>query len=145
MELITTYICKKGDIGVHDNMFGGIILSIIDDAAASYTSQICDTQKIVTLKIEELLFKQPVKVGNLIKVYGEVAEFGKTSIKINLEVRKHNVYTGEQDVVTSTNITFVRIDHEGKPRPIHPEVKSRYWERKEKYGKGLLSKEEHIK
>jgi acyl-CoA hydrolase len=35
MELITTYICKASDIGVHDNMFGGTILAIIDDAAAS--------------------------------------------------------------------------------------------------------------
>ena len=43
MELITTYICKKGDIGVHDNMFGGLLLGLIDDAAASYASQICDT------------------------------------------------------------------------------------------------------
>ena len=34
MELITTYICKKGDIGVHDNMFGGTIMSLIDDASA---------------------------------------------------------------------------------------------------------------
>ena len=55
MELITTYICKKGDEGVHGNMFGGTLLALIDDAAASYASQICDTQKIVTLKIDELI------------------------------------------------------------------------------------------
>ena len=35
MELITTYICKKGDIGVHDNMFGGTIMSLIDDEGKS--------------------------------------------------------------------------------------------------------------
>ena len=75
MELITTYICKKGDIGVHDNMFGGLLLGLIDDAAASYASQICDTQKIVTLKIDELIFKKPVKVGSILKVYGEVVSF----------------------------------------------------------------------
>ena len=66
MELITTYICKKGDIGVHDNMFGGLLLGLIDDAAASYASQICDTQKIVRLKIDELVFKRPVKVGSIL-------------------------------------------------------------------------------
>jgi hypothetical protein len=43
MELISTYICKQGDIGVHNNMFGGIILGLIDDAAAGYAAQICDT------------------------------------------------------------------------------------------------------
>jgi acyl-CoA thioesterase YciA len=142
MELITTYICKKSDIGVHDNMFGGIIMSLIDDAAASYTSQICDTQRIVTLKIDELVFKKPVKIGSILKLYGEVIAFGNTSVTIYIEVRKHNVYTGAQETVTHTKIIFVRIDDEGKPLPIHQYVKDRYWERKKQYGKGLLNSDE---
>jgi acyl-CoA thioesterase YciA len=142
MELITTYICKKGDIGVHDNMFGGTIMSLIDDAAASYTAQICDTQRVVTLKIDELIFKKPVKVGSILKLYGEVVSFGNTSVTIYIEVRKHNVYTGAQETVTHTKIIFVRIDDEGKPLPIHQYVKDRYWERKKQYGKGLLNSDE---
>jgi acyl-CoA thioesterase YciA len=142
MELITTYICKKGDIGVHDNMFGGTIMSLIDDAAASYTAQICDTQRVVTLKIDELIFKKPVKVGSILKLYGEVVSFGNTSVTIYIEVRKHNVYTGAQETVTHTKIIFVRIDDEGKPLPIHQYVKDRYWERKKQYGKGLLNPDE---
>jgi len=142
MELITTYICKKGDIGVHDNMVGGTILSLIDDAAASYTAQICDTQRVVTLKIDELIFKKPVKVGSILKVYGDVIEFGNTSITVEIDVRKHNVYTGAQETVTHTKMKFVRIDDEGKPLPIHQYVKDRYWERKKQYGKGLLNPDE---
>jgi acyl-CoA thioesterase YciA len=142
MELITTYICKKGDEGIHGNMFGGLILGLVDDAAASYASQICDTQKIVTLKIDELVFKRPVKVGSILKVYGEVVDFGNTSVTLYIEVRKHNVYTGAQDIVTHTKIKFVRIDEDGKPRPIHEHVKTRYFERMTKYGRGLLSPEE---
>jgi acyl-CoA thioesterase YciA len=145
MELITTYICKKGDIGIHDNMFGGLLLGLIDDAAASYASQICDTQRVVTLKIDELIFKKPVKVGSILKVYGEIVSFGTTSVTLYIEVRKHNVYTGSQDIVTYTKIVFVRIDEDGKPIPIHEHVKSRYWERKEKYGKGLLTPEEKFR
>jgi acyl-CoA thioesterase YciA len=142
MELITTYICKKGDIGVHDNMFGGTIMSLIDDAAASYTAQICDTQRVVTLKIDELVFKKPVKIGSILKLYGEVVTFGNTSVTIYIEIRKHNVYTGAQETVTHTKIIFVRIDDEGKPLPIHQYVKDRYWERKKQYGKGLLNSDE---
>ena len=142
MELITTYICKKGDIGVHDNMFGGTILSLIDDAAASYTAQICDTQRVVTLKIDELIFKKPVKVGSILKVYGNVIEFGNTSITVEIDVRKHNVYTGMQETVTHTKMKFVRIDDDGKPLPIHQYVKDRYWERKKQHGKGLLTPNE---
>lgn len=145
MELITTYICKKGDIGVHDNMFGGTILSLIDDAAASYASQICDTQKMVTLKIDELVFKRPVKVGSILKIYGQVLNFGNTSVTITIDVRKHSVYTGQQETVTHTKMVFVRIDDDGKPRPIHQHVKDRYWERFKKYGRGLLDNNNDVK
>lgn len=142
MELITTYICKKGDIGVHDNMFGGTLMSLIDDAAASYAAQICDTPRIVTIKIDELVFKRPVKVGSLIKIYGKVIEFGRTSVSLYIEVRKHNVYTGEQDVVTHTNIKFVKIDDDGNSVPIQDYVKKRYSDRLKKFGRGLLSSDE---
>ena len=142
MELITTHICKAFEIGIHNNMFGGTMMSLIDDAAASYAAQICDTPRIVTIKIDELIFKRPVKVGNLIKIYGRVIEFGRTSVSLYIEVRKHNVYTGEQDVVTQTNIKFVRIDEEGNAIPISERVKLRYSERVKQFGKGLLSNEE---
>lgn len=142
MELITTYICKKSDIGVHDNMFGGVILGLIDQSAGAYASQICDTPRMVTIKIDELIFKYPVKVGNILKVYGEVKEFGNSSVVLYMEVRKHNVYTGVQDVVVHTSIKFVRIDEEGIPIPISERVKKRYYERIEKFGKGLLNIEE---
>jgi acyl-CoA thioesterase YciA len=139
MELISTYICKTGDIGVHSNMFGGHIMSLIDDAAAAYACQICDTLRVVTIKIDELIFKKPIKAGNIVKVYGEVKEFGNTSVTLYIEVRKHNVYTGKQEVVTHTNIKFVRIDDEGNPLAISERVKGRYYERIKTIGKGLLT------
>jgi acyl-CoA thioesterase YciA len=142
MELITTHICKAFEIGIHNNMFGGTMMSLIDDAAASYAAQICDTPRIVTIKIDELVFKRPVKVGNLIKIYGRVLEFGKTSLSLYIEVRKHNVYTGEQDVVTHTNIKFVHIDDDGNSVPIQEYVKKRYSDRFNKFGRGLLSSDE---
>jgi len=145
MELITTTIMKKSDEGVHGNIFGGTLVSLIDDSAASYAAQICDTSRIVTIKIDELLFKSPVKVGSLLKIYGKVEKFGTTSIKLYIEVRKHNVHTGKQDAVTQTFITFVRIDGDGKAIPIHEYVKVRYYDRMEKFGRGLLSLEEKEK
>jgi acyl-CoA thioesterase YciA len=144
MELISTHICKASEIGIHSNMFGGNILSIIDEAAASYASQICDTQRVVTVKIDELVFKQPVKVGNILKVYGETRAFGTTSVTLYIEVRKHNVYTGVQTVVTHTHIKLVRIDDEGNPLAISERVKVRYAERINRFGRGLLTPEEIV-
>lgn len=142
MELISTHLCKTTEIGIHGNMFGGTLMSMIDEASACYASQVCDTLRIVTIKVDELVFKKPIKLGNLFKIYGKVLEFGKSSITLYIEVRKHNVYTGEQDIVTHTNIKFVRIDDEGNAVPINDRVKIRYKERVEKFGKGLLSMEE---
>jgi acyl-CoA thioesterase YciA len=142
MELVTTYICKTSDNGVHDNIFGGTILGLIDQSAGAYAAQICDTPRMVTIKIDELIFKNSVKVGNIIKFYATVKEFGTSSVTLYMEVRKHNVYTGHQDVVVSTNIKFVRIDEEGRAIPISERVKTRYYNRMEQYGKGLLNPEE---
>ena len=139
MELVTTYICKTSDNGVHDNIFGGTILGLIDQSAGAYAAQICDTPRMVTIKIDELIFKNAVKVGNIIKFYATVKEFGTSSVTLYMEVRKHNVYTGNQEIVVSTNIKFVRIDEEGGPIPISERVKLRYYERMEKHGKGLLN------
>ena len=127
MELITTYICKTSDIGVHSNMFGGVILGLIDQSAGAYASQICDTPRMVTIKIDELVFKNPVKVGNIIKIYAAVKTFGDTSVTLYIEMRKHNVYTGQQNVVVFTNIKFVRVNENNKPIPISERVKNRYY------------------
>jgi acyl-CoA thioesterase YciA len=145
MEHITTFLVKASDIGLSNNMFGGVILSLIDESAVAYAMQICDTPRMVTVKIDELVFKKAVKVGNLLKVYANVIEFGTTSVSIYIDVRKHNVYNGKQETVTHTNIKFVRIDDEGNPLAISERIKTRYSERVKKFGKGLLSFEEKNK
>jgi len=142
MELITSRVCMASQIGVHGNLFGGEMLSFLDEAAAAYACQLCDSPRMVTKKIEEVVFQNPVKVGNILKIYGSVDKIGNTSITLNLEARKHNVYTGQQKLVCSTKVVFVRIDDEGSPVPISERVKKRYYERLEKYGRGLLTPEE---
>jgi len=142
MELVTTYLCKTSDIGVHSNVFGGRLISIIDESSAAYAAQVCDTPRMVTIKISELLFEKPIKVNNIIKVYAKVLDFGNTSVTLYVEVRKHNVYTGNQEIAMKTEIKFVRIDDEGKPIPIPNYVKERYYSRIAVFDKGLLSIEE---
>ncbi|HYD90205.1 MAG TPA: hotdog domain-containing protein [Flavobacterium sp.] len=118
MELIATKVCKKGDIGVHDNLFGGIMLCWIDEAAGSMATAICHTPNMVTLKMHEVLFKEPVKVNNQIKIYGRVDSIGRSSITLFIEARRFSVYTHDEITVCSTKIVFVRIDDDGRPIPI---------------------------
>jgi len=123
MELITTHPVKKSDLGFHGNLFGGKLLAWIDAAGAAFASQICDTPRMVTISIDECVFKKPAREGQLLKIYGEVAEVGTTSIKLTLEARAHNVYTGRQTPILSTHIKFVRIDEDGNSIPISDRVK----------------------
>jgi acyl-CoA thioesterase YciA len=142
MELITTKTVLASEMGVSNNLFGGVMLSWLDLSGAAYASQICDSPRLVTKKFEEVIFEKPVKIGNLIKIYGEVVKFGNTSVTIKLEARKHNVETGQQQLVCSTVVVFVKINDDGEPVPISDRVKTRYTDRYKKYKKGLLNPEE---
>ena len=126
MQLITTHPIKKSDFGFHANLFGGKLLAWLDAAAAAYAMEVCETPRMVTIKIDECVFKKAAKEGQMIKIYGEVVRVGNTSIELYLEARAHNVYSGSQTVILSTNITFVRIDENGDPIPISERVRQRY-------------------
>ena len=72
MELISTHPIKKSDLGFHGNLFGGKLLAWMDAAAAAFAMQTCDTPRMVTVMIDQCVFKKPAKEGQLIKIYGEV-------------------------------------------------------------------------
>jgi len=126
MELLNTHPIKKSDLGFHGNLFGGKLLAWLDASAAAYAMQVCDTPRMVTVKIDECVFSKPAKEGQLLKIYADVVSFGNTSITIYMEARSHNVYSGKQNVILSTNIKFVRIDEMGDPVPISKRVKQKY-------------------
>ena len=126
MELISTHPVKKSDLGFHGNLFGGKLLAWVDAAGAAYATQVCDSPRMVTVLIDECLFKRPAKEGHLLKIYGSVATIGRTSITLNVEARSHNVYDGRQAIILSTNIKFVRIDEQGEAIPVSQRVKDKF-------------------
>ncbi len=126
MERITTKIALAQDLGVHGNLFGGNMLSWIDEAAAALAARTCQSANMVTVKLEEVVFKKAVKEGFLIHIYGDIEHIGNTSIRLSMEARKHNVYTGQEKVVCTTKITFVHIDAHGNPIPIKEEIKKKF-------------------
>lgn len=131
MHLITTHPVKKSDLGFHANLFGGKLLAWLDAAGAAYAMEVCDTPRMVTVMIDKCIFKKPAKEGQLIKIYGDVVHIGNSSMTIYMEARAHNVYSGQQSVILSTNIRFVRIDENGDSIPISDRVKAKYNESKE--------------
>ena len=118
MQLIATQICKTSDIGVNNNLFGGRLLSWLDEAGATLASFKACSPNMITLKMEEVLFKKPVKVNDHIRIYGHVASVGKTSLSLFVEARRFNFETRKEESVCSTKMVFVNIDDQGHPKPI---------------------------
>jgi len=123
VELISTHFCKAANVGYHGNLFGGTMLAWLDEAGVSFACQVCDTPRMVTKKISEVVFHKPVRPGQIIKIYGEVKVVGNRSITIHLQARRHSVYSGGQKTVLTTDMTFVRIDGDGDAIPISQKVK----------------------
>ena len=61
MQLISTHLVKKSDLGTHANLFGGKLLAWLDAGAAAFAMEVCDTPRMVTVKIDECIFKKPAK------------------------------------------------------------------------------------
>jgi acyl-CoA hydrolase len=125
MELLNTHPIKKSDLGFHGNLFGGKLLSWIDASAAGYSMQLCDTPRMVTVSIDQCNFERPAKESQLLKIYGCPTKVGNTSMTLYMEARAHNVYSGKQDLVLKTHITFVQIDEGGNPIPLGEKAKRR--------------------
>jgi acyl-CoA thioesterase YciA len=125
MELLNSHPIKKSDLGFHGNLFGGKLLAWIDASAAGYAMQLCDTPRMVTVSIDKCNFEKPARESQLLKIYGQPAYVGHTSVTLYMEARAHNVYTGKQVIVLKTNIKFVHIDEEGNPIPIGEKGKNR--------------------
>ncbi len=118
MRLISTHTILTSDIGVKGNLFGGRLLTWIDIAAFNYAVEEIRDNHLVTLKISECLFLQPIKVNNIIKVYGTIAELGRSSIEVAIEVKVLEVNSGKEDLVCTTSVTMVLVDECGKSKEI---------------------------
>lgn len=126
MEKLCIKLCMGKDIGVHGNLFGGVMLSWLDETAATWACSICRNPNMVTVKIDETHFERPVKVGNQVNIYGEVKKMGRASVTLYVEARSYNFYTGVEQLVCSTIFIFVRIDENGETIPIAEEVIKQY-------------------
>lgn len=123
MDLLSTHPVKKLDLGFHGNLFGGKLLSWLDAAVAAYAMEKCRSQNMITIAIDECVFKRPAKERNLVKIYAEMTKIGNTSATFKVEARAYNVFRGDETVLLTTNMTFVRVDDEGMPISISEQVK----------------------
>jgi uncharacterized protein (TIGR00369 family) len=103
------------------NVHGGVIMKLIDTAAAVVASRHarCNT---VTASLDRMDFHHPVFVGDLLSLKASINMVGRTSMEIGVRAEAENYLTGEVRHTASAYLTFVALDENGKPRAIPPLV-----------------------
>jgi acyl-CoA thioesterase YciA len=106
------------DTNSHGTIFGGVILSHIDLAGA-ITARRYSAKKYVTVAMDKIEFKEPVFVGDLVSVFGEVTRAGRTSLTIKLTVYAERFDKPGCPVwVTEASAVFVAVGDDGRPTPV---------------------------
>ena len=106
------------DTNPNGTIFGGVILSYIDQAGA-IEARLHGADKVVTVAMEKVVFHAPVHVGDLASFYGDLVRLGRTSItvKVVVEVAPAGGRSAPTRV-TEAEITYVNVDSAGLPTPI---------------------------
>ncbi|HEV8592379.1 MAG TPA: hotdog domain-containing protein, partial [Pyrinomonadaceae bacterium] len=99
------------DTNAHGTVFGGIILSYIDVAGGVEAVRHTKHERFVTVAMKEVIFHEPVFIGDLVSFYAETIKVGNTSITIHVDVEAERFGNQGQKVkVTSAEVTFVAIN-----------------------------------
>src|SRR5215471_4730248 len=106
------------DTNAHGTIFGGVILSYIDIAAAIEARKHTD-HKIVTKAMHEVVFVAPVFVGDIVSFYTELVRIGRTSITIKVQVEAERIsHPRDCARVTEAEVVYVAIDENRRPVPV---------------------------
>lgn len=99
------------DTNAHGTVFGGIILSYIDVAGGVEAVRKTKHDRFVTVAMKEVIFHEPVFIGDLVSFYAETVRVGSTSITVHVDVEAERFGMHGQKVrVTSAEVTFVAIN-----------------------------------
>ena len=117
-ELVLKVIPMPGDCNANGDIFGGWVMAQVDLAGSVIPAR--HTQgRMATVAVNEFIFKQPVRVGDILSFFSEVTRIGRTSVTVKVEVFAERFRSqGSYIKVTEASVTYVAIDDQGRPREI---------------------------
>jgi acyl-CoA thioesterase YciA len=117
-ELVLKVIPMPGDCNANGDIFGGWVMAQVDLAGAVLPARYTQG-RYATVAVNQFIFKQPVRVGDILSFFSKVIRMGNTSITVEVEVYAERFQSqGRYVKVTEASLTYVAIDEAGKPRPI---------------------------
>jgi len=99
------------------NVHGGWIMKLVDEAGALACMRHAQ-KKVVTVAMDSMTFRQPIRIGDLIILNAEVTYTGKTSMEVEVQVLAENPVTGEQTHTNNAYLVYVALDDEGRPTSV---------------------------
>jgi acyl-CoA thioesterase YciA len=120
-ELVLKVIPMPADSNANGDIFGGWVMAQVDLAGSVIPARLAKG-RIATVAVNQFIFKQAVKIGDLLSFFAEVERVGTTSVTVKVEVYAQRMRQPEPVIkVTEANLTYVAIDMDGKPRPLPKE------------------------
>jgi uncharacterized protein (TIGR00369 family) len=125
------------------NVHGGWIMKLVDEAGALACMRHAQ-RKVVTVAIDSMVFRQPIRIGDLVILKAEVSYTGRTSLEAAVEVHAENPVTGEQTHTNTAYLVYVALDDEGRPTSVPP-LLAETQEEKEKMRQAQARQERRLK
>lgn len=117
-ELVLKVIPMPADANGNGDIFGGWVMAQVDLAGAVLPARHTNG-RMATVAVNQFIFKQPVKMGDILSFFAEVTRLGRTSVTVQVEVYAERFKAQGQYVkVTEAQLTYVAIDKNGRPRPL---------------------------
>ena len=118
LDLVLRVMPMPADSNSNGDIFGGWIMAQVDRAGSVLPARVAKG-RVVTVAVNEFVFKQAVSIGDLLSFYARVDRIGRTSITVHVEVyAERNPADLKVVKVTEANLTYVAIDRDGQPRVI---------------------------
>lgn len=133
-------LVMPNDANPHNTIFGGVVMSWIDMAAAM-VAQRHTGRPVVTVHIDDISFKAPIRVGDQCCIKAAINYVGNTSMLIGVKVVAENPQTGDVRHTTTAYLTFVALDDVGRPAVV-PEIITETADEKRRYDEGKIRSEE---
>lgn len=99
------------------NVHGGWIMKLVDEAGALACMRHAQ-RRVVTVAVDQMIFRQPIRIGDLVTLSAEVSYVGRTSMEAEVQVVAENPVTGEQTHTNTAYLVYVALDEEGNPVPV---------------------------
>lgn len=107
-------LVKPEDLNPRGTLFGGRLLSWVDEEAAMFAICQLKTSNIVTKVMSEINFLSPANNGDVVEIGMEVLSIGRTSITLKCVVFNKNT---QKEIISIDKLVFVSVDENGKPTP----------------------------